>query len=74
MRHWDSKQQGRLQLTCYFPTALPSNCEIISVSKHGKTNWASGLKVKVKLNGEEQAYFVKVDPLPLLGAGDPCSD
>lgn len=63
MRRRDSKQQRRPRLTCRFSPALPSNCEIISVGSHGKTNWASGLKVKVKLNGEEHACFLKVNPL-----------
>ncbi|MBE3050330.1 hypothetical protein IMZ48_49110 [Candidatus Bathyarchaeota archaeon] len=40
--------------------ALPPDCEIVFVGSHGTTNWAKGLKVKAKVDGEELAYFLKV--------------
>ncbi|KAI1391832.1 Fructosamine kinase-domain-containing protein [Hypoxylon trugodes] len=40
--------------------ALPPGCQILSVSRHGKTHWSTGLKVAVKINDKKQEYFVKV--------------
>lgn len=40
--------------------ALPVKAEILSVSQHGKTNWSSGFKVAVEVNGKELEYFLKV--------------
>ncbi|PGH13783.1 hypothetical protein AJ79_03483 [Helicocarpus griseus UAMH5409] len=40
--------------------ALSPGSEIISVVKHGKTNWSSGLRVDTKVDGYEKTYFVKI--------------
>ncbi|KAI0155142.1 Fructosamine kinase-domain-containing protein [Xylariaceae sp. FL1272] len=43
--------------------ALPAG-QVISVVRHGKTNWSTGYKVEVDVDGEEQEFFLKVIDRP----------
>ncbi|KAM0277355.1 hypothetical protein ACHAQH_005871 [Verticillium albo-atrum] len=40
---------------------IPPGSEILFADSHGKTNWAKGLKIEVELDGEEKAFFLKVE-------------
>ncbi|KAI1407511.1 Fructosamine kinase-domain-containing protein [Hypoxylon sp. FL1857] len=40
--------------------ALPARCQVLSVRRHGKTNWSTGLKISVEIDGKKYGYFAKV--------------
>ncbi|KAI1331844.1 Fructosamine kinase-domain-containing protein [Xylariaceae sp. FL0255] len=43
--------------------ALPTG-RVVSVTRHGKTNWSTGYKLVVDVDGETQEYFLKVLDCP----------
>lgn len=55
-----SRALSRAVVSKLTSSALPSNCKVLSVTRHGKTNWAKGLRVEVELDGSQKAYFLKV--------------
>ncbi|KAI1137582.1 Fructosamine kinase-domain-containing protein [Hypoxylon sp. FL0543] len=40
--------------------ALPANCRVLSVEQHGKTNWSTGLRIEVDIDGKKHRYFAKI--------------
>ncbi|OTA96814.1 hypothetical protein M434DRAFT_362267 [Hypoxylon sp. CO27-5] len=40
--------------------ALPAGGQVLSVKRHGKTNWSTGFRIDVVIDGEKHEYFVKI--------------
>lgn len=51
-------------------TELPEIEHIVSFTNNGASAWADTFRIDALLkSGSEQSYFLKVGPLPLIGAG-----
>ncbi|KAK3368304.1 Fructosamine kinase-domain-containing protein [Podospora didyma] len=44
--------------------ALPEEGEVISVTRHGETNWSTGKRVDVRVGDKITSYFLKVITVP----------
>ncbi|KAI0016504.1 Fructosamine kinase-domain-containing protein [Xylariomycetidae sp. FL0641] len=42
------------------PYSLPGDCQVLSVTPHGKGQWSTGYKVEIETDGQVDAYFLKV--------------
>ncbi|KAK1764023.1 hypothetical protein QBC33DRAFT_548568 [Phialemonium atrogriseum] len=40
--------------------AFPTGSRILSIVQHGDTNWSTGFKVDVEVDGKEERYFLKM--------------
>ncbi|KAF7561985.1 hypothetical protein G7046_g2153 [Stylonectria norvegica] len=40
--------------------ALPVGSKVVSIAQHGKTNWSTGLRVDVEVDGAEKEFFIKI--------------
>ncbi|KAI0143468.1 Fructosamine/Ketosamine-3-kinase [Xylariaceae sp. FL1272] len=40
--------------------ALPAESKVISFAKHGKTNWSTGFRLRIRSDGEDREYFLKI--------------